>query len=688
MSHSEADFKLCCQLAFYTKVPAQIDRLFRRSGLMRDKWDESRPEDGSYGARTIHRALERVTAQYSGKGLARLRARNANAVLTPESDEAQQLLERGRALVVELLAAPEVTKLAAAISSFLWRLPDIYLDEMGARLTETMGGAFKISSFRRAIRQARRQHQRPTESVSSPSQGRKPNIRLDTEEYRAIAETIQALTADPNIYQRGGLLVRILRSADQHDGIRRDGTATIGALPQANLRERMTNCATFSILTKQDGEILELPAHPAPWLVSAVDARADWPGIRHLLGVSDAPVLRADGSVWQTPGYDGHTGVLYEPSGQFPPVPDAPTIDDARRALASLLEVTCDFSFENEDHRAAWLAGLLTPLARFAFSGPSPLFLIDANVRAAGKGLLAQTIGWIVLGREMPVSSYTHEPEEMRKKITAIAIAGDRLVLLDNLEGRFGNDALDRALTSTRWKDRVLGKSEMVDLPLLPAWYATGNNVAVATDTARRIIHVRLDVLDEHPEDRTGFQHPNLIAWIREYRGRLLSDAMTILAAYFRAGQPSQNLSPFGSFEGWSNAVRQAVVWVGMSDPCLTRTRLAEMADTTSDALAQLISAWQAYDIQGHGWVISELLEQLYGSDLQPENRERMAMRTALENLVGCAPGKVPTPRQVAGKLRSYRRRVIGGRYLDLDPHSGRREGRTWLLFPVEESRA
>jgi hypothetical protein len=96
----------------------------------------------------------------------------------------------------------------------------------------------------------------------------------------------------------------------------------------------------------------------------------------------------------------------------------------------------------------------------------------------------------------MPVSSYAHDPDEMRKRITAIAIAGDRMVLLDNVEGAFGNDALDRALTTTRWKDRILGRSEEIDLPLLSSWYATGNNVSVASDTARRLIHIRLDVLN------------------------------------------------------------------------------------------------------------------------------------------------------------------------------------------------
>lgn len=52
-SPSEADIALCNMLAWWTnKDAAQMDRLFRQSGLMREKWD--RPQSGStYGALTI-----------------------------------------------------------------------------------------------------------------------------------------------------------------------------------------------------------------------------------------------------------------------------------------------------------------------------------------------------------------------------------------------------------------------------------------------------------------------------------------------------------------------------------------------------------------------------------------------------------------------------------------------------------
>lgn len=63
-SASEADMALCNALAFWTnKDPARMDRLFRQSGLMREKWD--RPTAGStYGAITIQNAVDSAQSGY------------------------------------------------------------------------------------------------------------------------------------------------------------------------------------------------------------------------------------------------------------------------------------------------------------------------------------------------------------------------------------------------------------------------------------------------------------------------------------------------------------------------------------------------------------------------------------------------------------------------------------------------
>lgn len=64
-SQSEADLALCNIIAFYTQDPTTVDAVYRQSKLMREKWDEQRGEDGTYGQITINRAIQDATAQYS-----------------------------------------------------------------------------------------------------------------------------------------------------------------------------------------------------------------------------------------------------------------------------------------------------------------------------------------------------------------------------------------------------------------------------------------------------------------------------------------------------------------------------------------------------------------------------------------------------------------------------------------------
>jgi putative DNA primase/helicase len=65
-SQSEADLALCNLLAFYTgKDYGKMDRLFRRSGLMREKWDEIHGEGGTYGQITIKMAAADCSETYA-----------------------------------------------------------------------------------------------------------------------------------------------------------------------------------------------------------------------------------------------------------------------------------------------------------------------------------------------------------------------------------------------------------------------------------------------------------------------------------------------------------------------------------------------------------------------------------------------------------------------------------------------
>ncbi len=62
--HSAADMALCNRLAFWCGGDVvRMDRFFRNSGLMRDKWDKRRGSE-TYGAQTLRRAVENATDFY------------------------------------------------------------------------------------------------------------------------------------------------------------------------------------------------------------------------------------------------------------------------------------------------------------------------------------------------------------------------------------------------------------------------------------------------------------------------------------------------------------------------------------------------------------------------------------------------------------------------------------------------
>lgn len=68
-SQSEADFALCCKLAFWSnRDDSQINRLFRQSGLMREKWDAPHYSGGgTYGEITVRKACEATGETYAPK---------------------------------------------------------------------------------------------------------------------------------------------------------------------------------------------------------------------------------------------------------------------------------------------------------------------------------------------------------------------------------------------------------------------------------------------------------------------------------------------------------------------------------------------------------------------------------------------------------------------------------------------
>jgi hypothetical protein len=427
------------------------------------------------------------------------------------------------------------------------------------------------------------------------------------------------------------------------------------------------------------------PDHPPGWCVSAVLARGYWEGIPHLEGVIDHPVLRPDGTILEQRGYDESTGLLLAKQVKVPRIPEHPTRDDAVAACNLLFdEVVCDFPFKNPAHQAAWLASMLTPLARYAFEGKSPLFLVDANQAGTGKGLLLHSTSRIVTGTDFAVTHYTNDENELRKRITAHAMAGSEMVLFDNITGNFGCGALDLALTGTIWEDRVLGINKMYRGPLNATFYGTANNCSVVGDTARRVLPIRLETPLQEPEKRTGFRHKHQLVYVQENRGKQLAACLTILRAYCAAGRPDQDLEAWGSFEAWSDLVRGAIVWAGLPDPVGTRMHLKESGDGAAQEIAGLHKIWELVLEKGDsGLTAAQVITILYPTQERnvggPRYTEFRTARGILEDMLGAKPDAY----RLGLKLRTIRRRVYEGRFLD---HvSGNRAVARWTLYNADQ---
>ena len=289
-------------------------------------------------------------------------------------------------------------------------------------------------------------------------------------------------------------------------------------------------------------------------------------------------------------------------------------------------------------------------------------------------------ISIIGTGRAAPRWPPVTEDEEERKRLLTVALAGYPAIHIDNVTKPLGSPALDLALTAPSFSDRILGKHDSREAPLSMVWLASGNNMQFKGDTARRIVPIDLDPKMERPEERTGFQHNPLTPWVQQERPRLTVAALTIIKAYFAAGCPAQGVTPMGSFEQWSDLVRQALIWAGEADPNEGRKGIEAESDPEYEKLATLLQAWEAcYPLlqggtRGQAKTLQDLIADiasLKAMDKPPAvpgksntPNEYDALQDALGAFDQRYDGKGLRSDGISNKLRVIQGRVIGTRRL------------------------
>ena len=281
-----------------------------------------------------------------------------------------------------------------------------------------------------------------------------------------------------------------------------------------------------------------------------------------------APFVRADGTICLTPGYDPSTKTVLidDPSFAGLSVPDSPSDSERAEALSLLLDDwLSDMPFPTEGSRANALALIITPFVRGLFD-LVPLAVINGLQMGVGKNLFADCVAMLSTGAWAVPMPYTQDDDETRKQITSAFRSGMELFAFDEAHIIQGT-ALARALTSVTYADRILGASHMAEFPNTVTWMSMGNNVSVNGDCSRRVYWIDLKPAGANPQDRDAscFRHPDLKGWTEQNRIRLMSAVLTLVRAWFAAGQPlAPRGTTLGSYEKWDKVVGGIVSHAGV----------------------------------------------------------------------------------------------------------------------------
>jgi putative DNA primase/helicase len=388
------------------------------------------------------------------------------------------------------------------------------------------------------------------------------------------------------LFQRSGALVRPVTSEVEAAHGRRTRVAELVRVEPAYLRDLLSRVARWEKYDGRSGRWVQTdpPAETATTILARV---GEW-SFPVVAGVATTPTMRPDGSLLTKPGYDEATRLLLVEPPPMPDIPAAPSREEALAAVELLENLLADFPFEDDVAKAGALSALITPVVRGAFP-VAPMHTLTAPVPGSGKSYLLDVMAAIAIGQPMPVMTAGRTEEETEKRLGANLLTGQPLVSIDNLNGELRSDMLCQIVERPVVEVRILGKSERIRIETRgTTFFATGNNLVVAGDLCRRTIPVRLDPKVERPEQREFRGNP--VAAVLADRGKYVASALIVCRAYHAAGRPGR-AKPIASFEGWSDTVRSALIWLGKADP-VKAMESAREDDPVLGALRAMLLSW------------------------------------------------------------------------------------------------
>lgn len=390
-----------------------------------------------------------------------------------------------------------------------------------------------------------------------------------------------------------------------------NGPAMIAAVTPGQLTAKIQyahRCYKI-VKNKKTDEEIEVPAlFPLEAARRAIDAPEAMVMLRKLHGITHTPMVRADGTILDAPGYDPASGYLFLPGPgvKVRPVPEVPSARDVESAVELLDEMVAGFPWETKEDKANYYGLLLTPLLRMLAPPSYKAFFIGAHQPGSGKTLLADVARALhggVFRSDMPV-----DEKEIKSMTTSLlATTSAPVIQVDNVTGVLRSSYLAGLLTASgEIQERELGKSSNLEFTNDRVWVFTGNNPSLGGDMVRRTITIMIDPNMANPETRE-FAIQDLGAWVIEHRNKLLHALMVMIRHWVASGKRMAVRRQSDSFATWEATVAGILAACGVIGEFDAESGKRAAAGGDDDGLAALLDhiydGWQARE-----WSVAEML--------------------------------------------------------------------------------
>ncbi|MEV8048262.1 bifunctional DNA primase/polymerase [Streptomyces griseoluteus] len=376
----------------------------------------------------------------------------------------------------------------------------------------------------------------------------------------------------PDLYTRSGGPCWVYRDDNDDPIVQQLGTDNLRAYLADHVSSFVLKRNPLTEQLEEERELL------MPKSCSTILGRKTWP-LPILRGVVTSPVIRRDGTLLDSLGYDRATGLFLEPRVPLRRLAPQVTQESLDRAKAIVLDqVLKDFPWVSASDRAHYLGALLTPILRPSFDGPTPMFVLTATAAGSGKSLLKDIFRHCY---GIADTAWPENDTELRKSITTqLYGTGQPVVVLDNLPNGYviKSPVLSALLTSEVWGDRVLGATSKVTMPNDRLWIVTGNALRTGGDNGRRVLWVRLDPDCPDPDQRDNFTVGDLRPWLRQNASTLVAALVTLVRAWVAEGAPQVRVRK-GDYSEWASLMAGLLHFLGVEGWMADRSEARDQDD-------------------------------------------------------------------------------------------------------------